>query len=255
MSLLIAAYGIVAYALFLASFLWAVAFVGNLPVPVPKTIDSVALGDPSSPLLSIGINLVLLTIFAVQHSVMARPAFKRWWTRFVPKAAERSTYVLFATGALVLLMACWQSLPHVVWSADGGVAAAIHGIFWLGWGVLLVSTFLLSHFELFGLKQSVGGVGHDDATPVLRTPWFYRFVRHPIYLGFLLAFWAAPVMTVGHLMFSIGTTGYILLGIALEERDLVATFGNAYRDYRVRTGMLLPKILTRSSAAPSRETF
>jgi protein-S-isoprenylcysteine O-methyltransferase Ste14 len=239
MPFVIAVYGVAAYAFFLASFLYAVAFVGGLPVP--KTIDSGPAGDPWVALV---VDLALLTLFAVQHSVMARPAFKRWWTRFVPEAAERSTYVLFATSALVLLMALWRPLPAVVWAARGGVAMAVLAIFWGGWIVLLISTFLISHFELFGLKQAIGGRGAHagEGTPVLRTPFFYRVVRHPIYLGFVLAFWAAPVMTVGHLVFALASTGYILVGIALEERDLVATFGQAYRDYRQRTGMLLPRM-------------
>ena len=234
----IAAYGIVVYLFFLATFLYAIAFVGNLPVQ--KTIDS---GTPAPLVATLVIDLLLLTVFAVQHSVMARPAFKRWWTRFVPPAAERSTYVLFASLALVLIFAGWRPLPQVVWQVDGVGALVLQGIFWLGWVVLLISTFLLNHFELFGLRQTfVRAVPGTASAPVLRTPLFYRWVRHPIYLGFLLAFWATPTMTAGHLLFAIGTTGYILIGIALEERDLVDQFGDAYRGYRERVGMLIPRV-------------
>jgi protein-S-isoprenylcysteine O-methyltransferase Ste14 len=234
---LTAAYGLVAYAFFLVTFVYAIAFVGNLPLG--RTIDAGPVGDP---LWSIVVDLVLLTIFAVQHSVMARPAFKRWWTRFVPPAAERSTYVLFATAALALLIGAWRPLPDVIWSvAPGAATIAIQAVFWLGWIVLLTSTFLISHFELFGLRQSFARPGAKDGAPTFRTPFLYRLVRHPLYVGFLLAFWAAPTMTAGHLLFTIATTGYILIGITLEERDLVDTFGDRYRRYRTEVGMLWPR--------------
>jgi methanethiol S-methyltransferase len=243
-------YGFLSYVFFLATFLYAIGFVGNLVVP--KTIDSGA----SAPLAeALAVNLLLLGVFAIQHSVMARPAFKRWWTRFVPTVVERSTYVLFATLALALLLWQWRPLPAPLWTVDNPAGVfLLHAVFWLGWGVLLLSTFLINHFELFGLHQVVARV--RDRTPptaAFKTPLFYRYVRHPIYLGFLLAFWATPNMTVGHLLFSIGTTGYILLGIFLEERDLVGQFGERYRAYREQVGMLLPRLRRRSAQRTAAE--
>jgi protein-S-isoprenylcysteine O-methyltransferase Ste14 len=174
---------------------------------------------------------------------MARRGFKRWWTRVVPPAVERSTYVLAASLALILVLWQWQPIPEpVVWSVESTVGRAmIWSVFWLGWAILLLSTFLINHFELFGLRQVFARlVGHEVPKPEFRTPFFYRYVRHPIYLGLLLGFWAAPVMTVGHLLFAIGCTGYILIGIWFEERDLVAQFGDRYRRYRDQVGMLVP---------------
>ena len=250
-------YGIVAYAIFFATFLYLIGFVGNLIVP--KSIDAglpfgAAEGALAEALL---VNAALLAAFAVQHSVMARPAFKRWWTRFVPKAAERSTYVLFASAALILLLTQWRPIATpVVWHMDGAAATALIATHWAGWGVLLISTFLLDHFELFGLKQVfMRLVGREPAAPVFRTPLFYRRVRHPIYLGFLLAFWAAPTMTAGHLLFASGMSVYIVIGIWFEERDLIALFGDKYRAYREQVGMLLPLPGRRAEAgdpAPTR---
>jgi methanethiol S-methyltransferase len=237
-SILSALYGLAAYAFFLATFLYAIAFVGDMPVP--KTIDS----GPASPLAeALIINLLLLGVFAVQHSVMARPGFKRWWTKIVPERVERSTYVLAATAALALLLWQWRPIAEpVLWAVENRTGVAVlNVVFWAGWAVLLISTFLLNHFELFGLRQVFAPMrGESAPTPEFRTPAFYRYVRHPIYLGFLLAFWATPVMTAGHLLFAAGSTGYILIGIWFEERDLVAQFGDRYRQYRRQVGMLLP---------------
>lgn len=235
--ILSALYGAGVYLGFLGTFLYAIAFVGNLGPW--KTIDS---GPPgSSTAVALLIDAALLALFALQHSVMARPAFKRWWTRLVPKAVERSTYVLFASLVLISIFVCWQPVAAPVWNLTGGAAAAVMAVFWLGWALVLVSTFLINHFELFGLAQvhdRLRGAKPKPAT--FRTPLFYNWVRHPIYFGFLLAFWAAPAMSVGHLLFATATTGYILLGIFLEERDLVAQFGEQYRSYRRRVTMLIP---------------
>ncbi len=232
-------YGIVAYVIFFATFLHMIGFVGNLIVP--KSIDVGGITD--APLAeAVLINVALLGVFALQHSVMARPAFKRWWTRVVPKAIERSTYVLLASAALILLFAHWRPIPTpVVWQVGGAAAIALTITHWAGWGILLISTFLLDHFELFGLKQVLMRlVGREPQAPAFRTPLFYRRVRHPIYLGFLLAFWAAPTMTAGHLLFTLGMSIYIFIGIWYEERDLIALFGDRYRAYREQVGMLLP---------------
>ena len=244
MGLFVALYGVIAYAIFLATFVYAAGFVGN--VIVPKSIDIGApLGAAGEPLaVSLLVDVLLLGVFAVQHSVMARPGFKRWWTRFVPKPMERSTYVLLASGALILLFAQWRPLDAVVWNLSGGLAgAALIASCVLGWGLVLASTFQIDHFELFGLKQVWHRLtGRSAPAAEFRTPMFYRHVRHPIYLGFMLAFWSTPVMSAGHLLFAAVTSGYILIGIWFEERDLVAQFGQRYRDYRAQVGMLLPRV-------------
>ena len=230
-------YGIAAYLIFLATFLYAIGFVGNLLVP--RSIDH----GPSAPLSeALLIDTGLLLLFAVQHSVMARPAFKRWWTRFVPVSIERSTYVLLASIVLAILCWQWRPIPDPVWTITNPLAvAAITAVFWLGWAIVFISTFLISHFELFGLSQVVARLRNRKLPPpVFRTPLFYKRVRHPLYLGFLLAFWAAPTMTAGHLLFAAATTGYILIASALEERDLIALFGDEYRRYRAQVGMLIP---------------
>jgi protein-S-isoprenylcysteine O-methyltransferase Ste14 len=228
------------YLFFLAIFVYAIGFVGNLPL-LPKTIDS---GAPAPLAEALIVNLLLLGLFAVQHSVMARRSFKRWWTRIVPEPVERSTFVLAATAVLALLLWQWRPLAEpVVWSVrHRSGTLAIQAVFWLGWAVLLISTFLINHFELFGLRQVYAHLrGHGVPAPQFRTPGLYRHVRHPIYLGFVLAFWATPTITAGHLLFAVATTGYILIGIWFEERDLIAQFGERYRLYREQVGMLWPR--------------
>ena len=230
-------YGLVAYAFFVATTIYAVGFVSGFAVP--KTIDT----GMQAPLIeAVAVDLVLLTIFALQHSIMARKSFKRWWTKFVPEPVERPTYVLFSTLALALLLWQWRPIPAVVWQVgDPAVVMAIQGLALLGWAIAFLSTFMISHFELFGLQQVFVYLdGKSIPKGEFRTPGLYKLVRHPLYSGFLLAFWAAPVMTFGHLLFAVATTGYVLAGIALEERDLVDLFGDEYRAYRNRVAMLIP---------------
>ena len=241
MAILAALYGSIVYLFFLATFVYAIGFVGNLPL-LPKTIDTGTAVPLAEALI---VNAVLLGLFAVQHSVMARRGFKRWWTRIVPESVERSTFVLAATAVLALLLWQWRPIAQpLVWSIDHSAGRfALWAVFWLGWAMLLVSTFLINHFELFGLRQVYAHLrGRAVPTPEFRTPGLYRHVRHPIYLGFVLAFWAAPMMTAGHLLFAVATTGYILIGIWFEERDLVAQFGERYRLYREQVGMLWPRL-------------
>jgi len=231
-------YGVAVYVLFLATFVYSIGFIGN--VAVPKSLDS---GAPGPLAEAVIVDLALLGIFAVQHSVMARLSFKAWWTRIIPPAVERSTFCLAATAALALICWQWQPIPQpVLWRVDSAAGAQLlWAVFWLGWAVLLASTFLINHFELFGLEQVLARFsGKEIAAPKFRTPLFYRYVRHPIYFGFVLAFWAAPVMTAGHFLFSAAATGYILVGAWFEERDLVHQFGEQYRKYREQVGMILP---------------
>ena len=231
-------YSVATYLFFAATFAYAIGFVGNLYVP--KSVDVGA----AAPLAeALAVNLALLGVFAVQHSVMARQGFKRWWTRIVPPAVERSTYVLASTLALAALLAGWRPIAEpVLWRVESpALAAPIWALFALGWVILLVGTCLLSHFELFGLQQAFARLtGAASPEAKFRTPFLYRYVRHPIYLGFIISFWATPVMTAGHLLFAAGATGYILVGVWFEERDLVAQFGEQYRRYRQQVGMLLP---------------
>jgi protein-S-isoprenylcysteine O-methyltransferase Ste14 len=230
-------YGIASYGVFFVTFLYAIGFVSGLWVP--KTIDTGA----AAPLdVALAIDLALMAGFAIQHSVMARPQFKQWWTRFVPKSVERSTYVLLASLMLALLFWQWRPIGPVLWRiADPATALAVRGLSLLGWLIVLSSTFLINHFELFGLHQVTSNLtGTAMPAPRFRSPLLYRFVRHPIYLGFVVAFWAAPVMTAGHLLFAAVTTTYIVVGIMFEEHDLIGLFGDEYRRYRARVPMLVP---------------
>ena len=230
-------YGLAAYLVFFFTFLYAIGFVEGLWVP--KTIDTGTVVPTTEALI---VNLLLMSLFAVQHSVMARRQFKEWWTQYVPKSVERSTYVLSASLALVLLFWQWRPMPDLMWQvANPSAAMAITGLSFVGWLLVLTSTFLINHFELFGVHQVVNNLaGRSMSEPRFKTPVLYKVVRHPIYLGFIIAFWAAPVMTVGHALFAAVTTAYILVGIWLEERDLIELFGDEYRRYKERVAMLVP---------------
>jgi methanethiol S-methyltransferase len=245
--LLILFYAIVSYAVFLASFLYALGFVGNYLVS--KSID---VGAPTNLSGAIVIDLLLLGIFAIQHSIMARPAFKQWWAKNFPVACGRSTYVLLSSLLMLLLFWQWRPIPTPVWQVEGLAASLLIGIYWLGWLIVLASTFMIDHFDLSGLRQAFFALrGTEMPGQSFRTPLLYKIVRHPLMLGFLLAFWATPVMTAGHLLFAIMTTAYILVGVQFEERDLIAEFGTTYQEYRRRVPMLLPRIFGHRSTGAS----
>jgi methanethiol S-methyltransferase len=236
-------YGIVSYLIFFAVFLYGIGFIGGFVTPT--TLDSA----PTVPLgTALLVDLGLLGAFAVQHSGMARPAFKNWWTRIVPEAAERSTYVLLSSLALMALYIFWQPIGGVVWVATQGIArSCVIALYLFGWALLLYTTFLIDHFDLFGLKQVWRRLGERSyRAPVFRTPSLYKLVRHPLYIGWLTIFWAAPTMTVAHLVFAVVTTAYILIAIRWEEHDLESAFGEAYVEYKSRTPMIVPRLWARS---------
>lgn len=245
-ALLSSLYGVAAYLAFSATLLWFIGFSGNLLVG--KSVD--AGGAAAAWPAALAIDASLLLLFGLQHSVMARRGFKQWWTRIVAPVVERSTYVVASSVVLAVVMACWTPIPApVAWRVDGPAAALLWSGFGIGWAIVALSTFLLDHFELFGLRQAFSAWTRGAAPTVeFRTPLLYRHVRHPLYLGFLITFWSVPVMTAGHLLFSLGMSAYILVGIAFEERDLVLQFGERYRAYRRQVGMLIPRI-----AAPDRK--
>jgi len=232
-------YGLASYLVFFLSFVYAVGFIGGYWVP--KSIDT----GPEGPLAeSMLIDVLLLSLFAIQHSVMARPGFKRWWTTIVPASCERSTYVLLSSLILLLLFWQWRPITATVWQTQGWPAAVLSATYWIGWLVAFSSTYMIDHFDLFGLRQVFAALrGTASGAPKFRTPLLYRLVRHPLMTGFLLVFWATPHMTVGHLLFALLNTAYILVGVALEERDLVTQFGESYERYRRRVPMLLPRVL------------
>ncbi|HEX2802504.1 MAG TPA: isoprenylcysteine carboxylmethyltransferase family protein [Sphingomicrobium sp.] len=240
-------FAIVSYAIFFATFLYLIVFVGDLQLGAvsQRTVDS-----PSSTLsvwAAAVVNVALIALFGLQHSVMARQGFKRAWTKIVPKPVERSIYVLAASAVLIIMFRFWQPLSAVVWDVTGSAAAMpLWALFWIGWGTVLLSTFLINHFELFGLQQAwMNMSGREAPPPTFRTPLLYRLVRHPLYLGFFLAFWATPQMTAGHLLLAAGMSVYMLIAIRYEERDLVAIHGRDYEEYRGRVGMLIPRLRNR----------
>jgi protein-S-isoprenylcysteine O-methyltransferase Ste14 len=244
-------YGLLSYVVFLGVFVYAIGFIGGFLTPT--LLDGVS----KRPLIeALAIDLGLLAAFALQHSIMARPAFKRWWTRIVPEAAERSTYVLASSLALVALFLYWEPIGGIVWKIPEGAArTAVIGLYGFGWLLLLYTTFLIDHFDLFGLAQVWRRLtGKTYRPPQFKTPSLYRLVRHPLYIGWLIIFWAAPTMTVAHLVFAVMTTAYILIAIRFEERDLIDAFGSEYVSYRKRTPMIVPRLWPSRGALASSES-
>ena len=239
------AFAIIAYAIFFATFLYLICFVGDLAFAA-KTVD---FGPPTPVGIALVIDVLLIALFGLQHSVMARPAFKARWTRIVPRPAERSVYVLAASSALIILFLGWRPIDAIVWTVTSPLLSSLSWVlFWLGWTTVLVSTFLINHFELFGLQQAwLHFRGREAAPPELRAPFFYRWIAHPLYSGFFLAFWATPQMTAGHLLLAAGVSIYMLIAIRYEERDLTDLFGDDYRKYRAGVGMLTPRFRRRQA--------
>jgi protein-S-isoprenylcysteine O-methyltransferase Ste14 len=238
-------FAIICYAIFFATFLYLIAFVGGFPF-VPRTVDA---GPAAAPAVAAVVDLALIALFGLQHSIMARPAFKARWTRVIPAVSERSVYVLSASIMLMILFLGWRPIDGVIWDvASSGLRMVLWAVFWIGWLTVLISTFLINHFELFGLQQAwFHGRGHAASVPQLREPSLYRVVRHPMMAGFVLAFWGTPHMTAGHLLLAAGMSVYILVALHYEERDLVGLFGADYENYRGRVGMLLPRFRRRSA--------
>lgn len=234
-------YGALSYVMFLGTYLYFIAFVGGFVVP--KTVNS---GTPDSPLAALAINFLLIFLFAVQHSVMARRGFKRWWTRIIPRSIERSTFVFITNIILILLMWQWRPMPRVVWSVENTIASAIlYGLFGAGFTLAVFSSFLINHFELFGLQQAYREWRQKAFTaPPFQTPWVYKIIRHPMQAGQILALWAIPLMTAGHLVLALGMTAYVFIGIYFEERDLVRNFGQRYVEYRREVPKLIPVFKT-----------
>lgn len=235
-------YGIFSYVLFLAVFLYAIVFIGGIQnvagFEMPSTLAGGTAAEWSTALM---INIALLAVFAIQHTVMARPAFKARWTQIIPEAAERSTFVMVTNLLFIVLFWQWRPMPELVWSVDGGMATALWALFWFGWLIVFLSTFMIDHFDLFGVRQVAMHLqGKEYTRPPYVERFFYRFVRHPLMFGFVIAFWAAPEMSQGRLLFAVMTTGYVLVGLHIEERDLVLAHGDSYRDYQKRVPMLLP---------------
>ncbi|MEL7835110.1 methanethiol S-methyltransferase [Fodinibius sp. Rm-B-1B1-1] len=232
-------YGIICYLIFFASFLWLILFLGNFEAYAPTTVNSGAAGSLAESLL---INLGLIALFGIQHTVMARKSFKDWWTNFVPKPVERSTYVLFSSIALILILWFWQPLPEPIWQVDATWASLVlQWGFWLGWLIVFLSTWMIDHFNLFGLKQVWNYLrDREQSPPQFMEPGLYKYVRHPLMLGFLIAFWSIPKMTVGHVVFSVGMTLYILIGVYYEERAMARQFGDKYENYRKRVPKFFP---------------
>ena len=238
-------FALVAYAIFFATFLYLIAFVGNIAA-VPRTVDV----GPAAPVAAaLAIDIALIALFGVQHSVMARPGFKTWWTRVVPPPAERSVYVLMASAVLIILFAFWRPIAGTVWSVTSPLGAGVlWALFALGWGIVLISTFLLNHFELFGLQQAWLHLrGHQAEPPELRQPMLYKWIAHPLYAGFFLAFWATPRMSYGHLLLAAGMSAYMLIAIRYEERDLTGFYGEDYTRYRKGVGMIFPRFGRRAA--------